>query len=231
MTAGRVVLWRHGRTAHNAGARLQGQSDIPLDEVGLWQAATAAEALAARYAPTRIVSSDLGRARATAEALAVRTGLPVHTDPRVRERSFGQWEGMTATEIAERWPEQHTAWQAGLEPEGVGAETRAAVLERMVQGITDQAAGLEPDETLVVVSHGAAIALAVIGMLGLPAQWRGITGMTNAHWAELRPGRPGSGLDWRLELLNVGPLDASSDWNAGPDRPVSTADAEVRDPA
>ncbi|MEN1975027.1 histidine phosphatase family protein [Cellulomonas sp. P4] len=231
MTAGRVVLWRHGRTAHNASARLQGQSDIPLDDVGRWQAETAAAALASRYAPTRIVSSDLGRARETAQALADRTGLPVHTDTRVRERSFGEWEGMTSAEIAERWPEQHAAWVSGREPERVGAETRVDVLARMVEGVTELAGALERDDTLVVVSHGAAITLGVVGMLGLPPTWKGISGMSNAHWTELRPGRPGSGLAWRLEALNVGPVHASSDWNAGPDRPAPTMDEEVRDPA
>lgn len=231
MTAGRVVLWRHGRTAHNAGARLQGQSDIPLDEVGVWQAETAAAALASRYRPTRIIASDLGRAHATAQALADRTGLPVHTDVRVRERSFGDWEGLTSAEIAERWPEQHAAWVAGHEPERVGAETRAAVQARMVEAVTEQAAALEKDDTLVVVSHGAAINLGLVGLFGLPPEWRGLAGMSNAHWAELQPGRPGAGLAWRLEALNVGPVHASSDWNAGPDQPARSMDEEVRDPA
>lgn len=231
MTAGRVVLWRHGRTAHNAAARLQGQSDIPLDDVGVWQAETAAAALASRYSPTRIVASDLGRARSTAEALSARTGLPVHTDPRVRERSFGDWEGMTSAEIAERWPEQHAAWRSGREPERVGAETRAEVQARMVEAIAEQAGALEADDTLVVVSHGAAITLGLVGLLGLPAEWKGVSGMSNAHWAEVQPGRPGSGLAWRLEALNVGPVHASSDWNAGPDRVDRGMDEEVRDPA
>ena len=61
-----VVLWRHGRTEYNAARRLQGQIDIPLDEVGRWQGTTAAAALFARHTPVRIVSSDLVRARSTA---------------------------------------------------------------------------------------------------------------------------------------------------------------------
>lgn len=231
MTAGRVVLWRHGRTAHNAAARMQGQSDIPLDDVGQWQVDTAAAALASRYRPTRIIASDLSRAHATAQALSDRVGLPVHTDPRVRERSFGAWEGMTSAEIAERWPEQHAAWAQGREPEGVGAETRADVLERMVRAVTEQAAALEQDDTLVVAAHGTAISLAITGMLGLPADWRGVAGMSNAHWAEVQPGRSGSTPAWRLLALNVGPVHASSDWNAGPDRAEPSMDEEVRDPA
>ncbi len=231
MTAGRVVLWRHGRTAHNAAARLQGQSDIPLDDVGVWQAETAAAALASRYRPTRIVASDLGRARATAQALGDRLGMPVEEDVRVRERSFGEWEGLTSAEIAGRWPEQHAAWVAGHEPERVGAETRAQVRARMVEAVTEQAGALTADDTLVVVSHGAAITLGLVGLLDLPAEWKGVSGMSNAHWAEVQPGRPGSGLAWRIEALNVGPVHASSDWNAGPDHVAQSMDDEVRDPA
>ncbi|HEY0188524.1 MAG TPA: histidine phosphatase family protein [Cellulomonas sp.] len=231
MTVGRVLLWRHGRTAHNAGARLQGQSDIPLDEVGTWQAETAAEAIAARYRPTRIIASDLSRAHATALALAVPLGLAVQVDARVRERSFGEWEGLTGPEIAERWPEQHAAWVAGREPERVGAETRAEVLARTVEAVTEHAVALDRDDTLVVVSHGAAISLALIGLLGLPAPWRGIAGMANAHWAEIQPARPGSDPAWRLDALNLGPTHASADWNAGPDQPRHAVDDEVGDPA
>src|SRR5690606_21205563 len=57
VSARTVVLWRHGRTEYNATARLQGQVDIPLDEVGRWQAEQAARDLAERHGPTRIVSS------------------------------------------------------------------------------------------------------------------------------------------------------------------------------
>ena len=75
----RLVLWRHGRTAWNADRRFQGQEDVPLDEQGVRQAAEAARHLAV-LPPDRIVSSDLGRARVTAGALAAITGLDVHLD-------------------------------------------------------------------------------------------------------------------------------------------------------
>ena len=223
MRAGRLLLWRHGRTAHNAEGRLQGQSDIPLDDVGLWQARTAATALLARYKPTKIVVSDLGRARATADALAEQAGLDVVVDPRVRERSFGAWEGLTAAEIGERWPEEHAAWAAGGEPTRAGGEARATVAARMVEAVNEHAAGLTDGDTLVVVSHGAAIGLGVAGLLDLPADWRGIVGVSNAHWAELRAARGNAPHAWRLTGYNLGPTDASTDWNAGPDQ-------EARDP-
>ena len=230
MTAARLLLWRHGRTAANASARLQGQIDIPLDDVGSWQARTAAAALLARYEPTVIVSSDLVRARGTAEHLARATGLPVTLDTRLRERGFGEWEGMTGPEIEERWPGAFEAWRLGGDPSGVGAETRADVAARMAAAVADHAAAAGPDDTLVVVSHGAAIALAVGALLGQPASWRGVIGLHNAHWAELVPSRGGAAPDWRLTGLNLGPTDASTDWNAGPDAAPEEA-GEDRDPA
>ena len=96
MTAGTLVLVRHGRTEYNAAQRLQGQVDIPLDDVGRWQAEVGAQALLARFSPTAIVSSDLQRAAATAQYLGDAVGLEVAYDARLRERSFGAWEGLTA---------------------------------------------------------------------------------------------------------------------------------------
>ena len=91
MTAGTLVLVRHGRTEYNAAQRLQGQVDIPLDDVGRWQAEVGAQALLARFSPTAIVSSDLQRAAATAQYLGDAVGLEVAYDARLRERSFGAW--------------------------------------------------------------------------------------------------------------------------------------------
>ncbi|HMO10493.1 MAG TPA: histidine phosphatase family protein [Actinotalea sp.] len=227
MTARAVVLWRHGRTAYNAEGRMQGTIDIPLDEVGVWQVALGAEHLAQRHRPSRIVSSDLGRAVATAGALGELTGLPVQTDPRLRERCFGDWEGLTAAEIAERWPDQYEVWRSHGDPARTGAETRAEVAERMSVAVEEHAAALADDETLVVVAHGAAITLGVSRLLGLDATWRGMAGLHNAHWSLLRPSgrRPGT---WYLEAHNLGPAVVVDDWNAGlPGEalPSSTADA------
>ncbi|WP_129339267.1 histidine phosphatase family protein [Cellulomonas endophytica] len=229
MTAGRVLLWRHGRTAYNAGARLQGQVDIPLDEVGHWQAATAATALLSRRTPTRVVSSDLGRARDTAGHLAALTGLPVALDPRLRERGFGRWEGLTGDEIGAGWPEEFALWRAGGDPPGVGAETRAAVGERVAAAVTEHAAALAHDETLLCVAHGAAISSGITALLGLPPGWRGLTGIANAHWVELLGDAPRTPA-WRLAGYNLGPIDPGTDWDTGPAPAPTEADAETRDP-
>lgn len=231
MTAGRLLLWRHGRTAYNAEARLQGQVDIPLDDIGRWQARTAAARMLERHEPTHIIASDLVRADETARFLARAAGLEVVPDVRVRERAFGDWEGLTGDEIHASWPEDFALWRAGGEPSRVGAETRAQVAARMAEAITERAGALDRGDTLVVVSHGAAISSAVGELLGMAPEWRGIVGMLNAHWAELVSSTLDGRASWRLTGYNLGPTDASSDWNAGPDTAHgSEADAQTRDP-
>lgn len=218
MSAGTLVLLRHGRTAYNASMRLQGQVDIPLDEVGRWQADHGGKALAGSHRATRIIASDLSRAAQTAAAYGTVVGAPVEFDPRLRERSFGEWEGLTRDEIDARWPEESAAWRRGGEPITVGAESKVAVAARMLQAIEDHAHALDRTDTLVVVSHGAAITLAITALLGIdPGTWRGISGLHNVHWSHLHASAPAAEPAWRLVAHNVGaglPLD---EWNAGPD--------------
>jgi broad specificity phosphatase PhoE len=217
VSAGTVVLLRHGRTSYNASWRLQGQIDIALDEVGRWQALEGATALATSHRAAKIVSSDLERAADTARAYGEIVGVPVLTDVRLRERSFGDWEGLTSGEIAERWPAEHAAWRRGAEPHGVRAEAKIDVAARMAAAVTEHVEDLDSDQCLVVVSHGAAISLAITELLGLDAStWRGISGMHNVHWSHLHRSAAGAVPDWRLVAHNVGagfPLDR---WQAGP---------------
>src|SRR5690554_3386293 len=154
-----VILWRHGRTEYNATRRLQGQIDIPLDEVGRWQGTTAAAALFARHTPARIVSSDLKRAFDTARYLGELAGLDVDVDERLRERAFGDWEGMTAEEIHAGFPAEARVWSSGGAVDRPGAENPAQVGERVSAVVRELAEGF--DGTLVLVTHGAAIALGV----------------------------------------------------------------------
>lgn len=218
MIAGTIVFLRHGRTAYNHGKRLQGQIDIPLDDVGRWQAEQGGSALATSHTATKIVASDLQRACDTASAYAKLVGTDVEPDERLRERSFGEWDGLTGDEIAVRWPEAHAAWRAGGDPVRAGAETKAEVAERMTAAVQEHAAGLGPDGTLVVVSHGAAITLAITRLLDIdPSAWRGIAGLHNVHWSHLHASGPRAHPAWRLVAHNVGagyPLDH---WQAGPD--------------
>jgi probable phosphoglycerate mutase len=203
MTAGTVVLWRHGQTEYNVTARMQGQVDIPLNEHGLAHAARAAAVLV-ELRPAAILSSDLGRAASTAQVLAALTGLGVGLDARLRERSFGLFEGLTRPEMQERWPDAFTRWRRGEEVTEVGIEPRAAVGDRVAAAVGEGASGLGEDDVLVVVGHGSALAAGVTRLVGLaPGGWHGIAGMDNCHWAVLRAAR-GRTPDWVLTAYNIG---------------------------
>ena len=92
-----LLLVRHGETDWNADGRLQGHTDRPLTDFGRRQARDLAAALAGEDL-TAIYSSDLTRARETAEIVAERLGLPVVLDRDLREKDWGNWEGLTAVE-------------------------------------------------------------------------------------------------------------------------------------
>ena len=201
MTAGKVLLLRHGQTDWNVALRLQGQSDIDLNEVGREQARSVALAIAALN-PGAVVASDLSRAAETAELVAAGLGLEVQLDSRLRERNFGQWEGLTGADIEVGWAAEYATWRSGQYPEGIGAETRGVVGERFARGVEDAAAELSSSETLLVVAHGACIAAGITTLLGLDADsWVGIRGIGNCHWSVL--GSSDREPRWRLEGHNV----------------------------
>ncbi len=201
MTAQRVLLWRHGRTGHNSTGTWQGQLDIPLDDVGRLQAKAAAHVLASEFtacpdgAPVAIVSSDLSRASATADALAELTGLPVALDVRLRETYAGRWQGLTRAQIAAQgWGEEFDAWRRGDDVPAGGGERRTEVGLRGACAVREHAASLDGG-TLVVVAHGGVLRGAVLTLLGLePGRWGLLGGLGNCEWARMVPGGP----TWRL---------------------------------
>jgi len=216
--AGTILFLRHGRTVFNAEGRLQGQVDIPLDVVGQWQARTGAKALVQAHTPDLIVSSDLVRAWETAAAVRDAAPVDIVKDARLRERGFGIWEGFTGQELAAQYPEEWVQWRRGVENEKVGAEPKHEAAARVVEAVHEHAASVAAGGTLVVVSHGAAITIAITELLGLdPEQWRGLGGLNNVHWSRVERNRRSPNPTWRLVGHNLGagyPLDH---WNAGPD--------------
>lgn len=215
MTARRVLLWRHGRTGWNEEHRFQGQSDLPLDEVGRRQAEEAAPLVAA-YSPVAVVSSDLVRAADTARPLADLLGLPVRLDPRLRERSLGRWEGLTRDEVGRLFPEEYAHWLAGREDCQAGSEPRSALAARAAAALADTVG-----ETVVLVTHSAT-SIALTGLLlDLPVEaWRAVGPLANCHWSELRQDEHG----WRLRAHNLGPAGPVL-----PGRDLAAADAEALD--
>lgn len=205
----RVVFWRHGRTEWNVDNRFQGATDVPLDEIGIGQAQAAAPALA-RMAPTAIVSSDLSRARVTAEVLGEQVGLTVATDEALRETDGGAWQGRTRAEIVARDPDLFRGWVAGNDVRPPGGESRDEVVARVVDCVQRHLADLPEGSTLVVVSHGGAIRGGIGGLLGLGReQWSALGVISNCAWSVLShlelPAPSGAGpvLRWRLEEYNV----------------------------
>jgi probable phosphoglycerate mutase len=155
----RFCLIRHGETPWNAERRIQGHTDIGLDPEGVHQAELAARWLAALPArPGVLYSSDLLRARMTAERLAERLVLPIHLLPEMRERRYGLFEGMTYDEARHLYPEDYAAFERRL-PEYAfpqGGESLTSFSARVVtclKGLAEKHAG----QTVALVTHGGVL--------------------------------------------------------------------------
>ena len=187
----RFLLVRHGESTWNAAGRWQGWADPPLSEVGEQQARDAAENLVGAGL-TRVASSDLQRARRTAELMAARLGLgDVIVVPDLRERDVGQFSGLTRAEIDDRFP----GWNhVDLTP---GAEPSPAFALRVRQGLDQVAAAVADDDVVLVATHGGSIRM-MERELGIEPPPR--TPNLSGRWFELRDGQLIAGDP-------VGPLD------------------------
>ena len=185
-----LLLIRHAETDYNRQLRVQGHVDVPLNAIGRAQAAR----LAARLADEPIdllVSSDLQRARQTAEPLAAQRGLALATDPAWREQAFGVLEGLDGPALRLGYPEQ---WQAWLrhDPDGAppGGESRRRFFDRVWQALHALAAA-HAGARVAVVTHGG-----VLDMV-----WRGVHAQPLA--APRSVAIPNTGLN-RLQALPCG---------------------------
>ncbi|HEX5771825.1 MAG TPA: histidine phosphatase family protein [Nocardioidaceae bacterium] len=182
----RLLLLRHGRTAWNDAGRAQGHADIELDATGHAQAELAARHLA-DLEIAGLWASDLTRARQTAGYLADRTGLGVDEDARLREFDVGERQGLTLAEFADRFPEEYSAWMRGdgLVPVK-GGEVSEEVEARMVPALRECLDALDHGETGLVVTHGAAMKVAVTGLLQWPLELAAsLKAVDNCAWITL----------------------------------------------
>ncbi|RCK68089.1 histidine phosphatase family protein [Desertihabitans brevis] len=201
MTAGRLLLWRHGQTSWNATGRFQGQADIELDETGLRQAAEAAPVLA-REGVTRLYCSDLLRTRQTAAALTEVTGLEPTLDKRFREISVGDWEGWTLNDVLAADPGYLERERAGEDvrrsPTG---ESLGEVATRFSEALHEVAEDAEETDTVLVTTHGLAARVGTAAFLGLDlVAARRFGGLRNCHWILLVHKHD----DWRIDGWNLG---------------------------
>lgn len=162
----KIFLLRHGQTPWNRDPRFRGRKDVPLSDEGRREAGAVADALAGESIAA-VYASPLSRATETVRPLAERLGQPVRPLPELIDMDFGEWEGWSIGEAAERAPELFAAWKAT--PERVtfpGGESLAAVQARTMTGL-DRLAAEHRDATVAVCTHRVVGKLALLGLLGL----------------------------------------------------------------
>jgi probable phosphoglycerate mutase len=152
----RILAIRHGETAWNKDARIQGQLDIPLNDTGLWQASRTAEALRSE-AIAAVYSSDLKRAAQTALAIAQTQELELNHHTGLRERHFGECQGSTWADLETQRPDITDAWRRRV-PDFAppGGESLLALRERVEQTFQELAAR-HVGEQIVIVAHGGVL--------------------------------------------------------------------------
>ena len=154
--ATRIVAIRHGETAWNRDARMQGQLDIPLNPMGRVQAQRLVQALADESFDA-IYSSDLLRALQTAQSIAANCPREVITEPGLRERCFGVFESLTYREVQVRWPEHARRWHERDPDFGpAGGEVLREFDARCMQTLTRLAAA-HPGQSIAIVTHGGVL--------------------------------------------------------------------------
>jgi broad specificity phosphatase PhoE len=190
----RVIIVRHGVTEWNQAGRYQGQHDVPLAPAGREQAFALRDRLAHEQV-TAAFSSDLSRARETAEIALSGHRVPVATTPQLRELAFGSWEGLRHDEIADRFPEQWAAWarNPGRIAPPDGGESLIQLRERLLAfyraNVADHRGNALPvyeptdwfsyrgageqsvrQQTLAVFSHGGATRVLLTALFEMPVE-------------------------------------------------------------
>ncbi|WOD17502.1 histidine phosphatase family protein [Paraburkholderia kirstenboschensis] len=167
-----ILFIRHGETDWNRIKRIQGHIDIPLGSVGLAQAQSLARRIVDQVKHgarlDAIYSSDLQRARQTAQPVADALGLPVHLREGLRERSYGAFQGHDSDEIATRFPDEYAHWQTrdpGFTPPG--GESQRAFYHRVLHAIEPLVAA-HPGGRIACVAHGGVLDCVRRFACGLP---------------------------------------------------------------
>lgn len=186
----RLYLIRHGETAWNKEKRFQGWTDIPLSAEGEAQA----EKLGKRFetiSVDEIYVSPLRRAIQTAQPIAKATGLPLQPNENFKEINFGDWEGMTAKEIAAVYGDAFDTFIANPE-EGTfpGEISFDHVTERIQRGLAEVLEGKD-GKNIVIVSHGGIVRLIIRYLMGFTGPWYNKTWIDNTSISivEVRPER------------------------------------------
>lgn len=196
----RLVLLRHGETDWNAARRIQGQLNSELNETGVAQAAAVAPKIAALQ-PSALWTSDLHRARRTAEIVGEACGLTPVLDERLREYALGSLEGLTHDEYFAQDPDGFAVFRAAEWGAIAEIESPDEVAKRFVAALNDLAEAIGPGGVGVAVAHGAAIRTGLVAWLGWPIEVsRDFRALGNCAWVELEERATGG---WALGAYNL----------------------------
>lgn len=213
----RLIIIRHGETAWNLDTRIQGHTDIPLNDKGLWQARRTGLALRDEGIDL-IYSSDLRRAADTARAIAEACTVPLRFDTALRERHFGRFEGLTHDEISAQWPEEARRWRQRDPRYGPEGGEALEVFYARVVAAGRRLAFAHPGQTVALVAHGGVLdcfyrAATHVG-LEAPRSWQ----IANASVNRLIHSPEGFGLvGWAdTRHLDETGLDESTDGDVAP---------------
>lgn len=196
-----IIFVRHGETAWNVELRYQGQGDSPLSEQGVAQAKRVGDFLSRRKIAA-VYTSDLGRAVFTAETIAQHHGLKPIADQRLREMTFGVWEGLTRAEVLERYADLYYARLEDSSAHPVpGGEQPEDVVKRLLSCL-DDLVHRHDGETIVIVSHGAALRLTLAALLGIPLNRSHCLSQNNGGISELIYSPDNASCPWRVLTIN-----------------------------
>jgi len=204
----RICLVRHGETEWNAERRIQGQIDIGLNETGLRQAAAAGRWLKSAGIMA-LYSSDLKRARTTAEAIGAALGLVPALLPEMRERRYGVFEGLTYAEAQARFPEGYAAFEGRNADYNFEHGESLRDMYARVTGKLIEIAAAHPGQSVVIVLHGGVLDIVnrFVRRRGLDVQRDFLIPNAGLNWITTVDGH------WRIESwgetghLEAGALD------------------------
>lgn len=153
----RLLLIRHGESEANRHSTFAGQTDVPLEEKGLFQARITADFIVRSYTVDKVYASDLRRAYDTGKAVADLLGLEVNTDPRLREIYSGRWQGQKFTDIMAQYGRDYQVWLTDIgNCVCTGGESVAQLGQRVLEALTDIAQA-NPEKTVVIAAHATPI--------------------------------------------------------------------------
>jgi len=178
-----LILVRHGETEWNVQGRYQGESDVPLSDLGKLQAELVAERLVDQKIDA-IYASDLKRALKTAKIIAEKHSPKIISEPRLRELKFGVVEGLTFDQAEAQYPNMVSAWLDDFNNTPEGAETIQAFNARIVS-LLESLRQEHNGQVVLLVGHGGSLSEILRVVLGLSREKRWYLEMENASLSEV----------------------------------------------